>query len=93
MGCSRYIVSGKVQGVGFRAYVRRQARALGVSGWVRNRSDGSVEVSACGTERQLQDLTSVLRRGPPGSQVVGVETFVSEDPGGPLLFTVRHDGP
>jgi acylphosphatase len=63
------VVSGRVQGVGFRAFVVREARRLGLTGWVRNRSDGAVEVLAEGPERKLRELAALLRRGPPAAIV------------------------
>lgn len=70
MGTARFTVEGRVQRVGFRYYVTEQARALGVRGWVRNRSDGSVEAVASGPEGALHQLEQALWRGPGGvSQV------------------------
>jgi acylphosphatase len=66
------VVQGRVQGVGFRWYVREQARLLGVRGWVRNRPDGSVEVAADGKPEALQSLRAWLNTGPPGANVTGV---------------------
>ena len=91
MACFRYIVSGTVQGVGFRAYVWREAQALGLRGFVRNRSDGTVEVEACGTQPQLQGLAAVLARGPRGAQVTRVEAFDIPERDGPAAFTIRYD--
>jgi acylphosphatase len=68
-----YIVTGRVQGVGFRWFVEREARILGINGWVRNRSDGSVEVLASGTREQLSNLHKKLREGPRASRVDNVE--------------------
>ena len=65
----RYIVSGRVQGVGFRWFVEREARALGLSGWVRNNPDGNVEVLASGTEDQLAKLKEKLQQGPRAARV------------------------
>jgi acylphosphatase len=65
----RYIVSGRVQGVGFRWFVEREAVTLGVTGWVRNREDGRVEVMATGTQEQLAALYSRLREGPRAARV------------------------
>jgi acylphosphatase len=65
----RYVVSGRVQGVGFRWFVEREAATLGVTGWVRNREDGRVEVMATGTRQQLIDLHSRLREGPRAARV------------------------
>ena len=67
------VISGIVQGVNFRYYTTRQAHLLGVTGWVANRWDGSVEVMAEGTRGQLQDLLDWLGHGPPSASVMGVE--------------------
>lgn len=74
------IVHGRVQGVGFRAATLQTARALELAGWVRNRSDGSVEAVADGDELALKRLEGFLRRGPPGAHVRGVD--VSWEPAG-----------
>jgi len=69
MGAIRGRATGRVQGVGFRWFVRGVARRLGVSGWVRNLPDGSVEVAAGGPEPVLAAFTAALRAGPPGARV------------------------
>ena len=66
-------VRGRVQGVGFRWFVRERARALGVTGWVRNRPDGAVEVLAVGEDDALEMLRTLLRSGPSGARVSEVE--------------------
>ncbi len=69
----RVIVSGRVQGVGFRYFVWQTARSLGVEGTVRNSSDSSVvEVEAAGSRSQLELLIAALRGGPPGADVENV---------------------
>ncbi len=68
----RYVVTGRVQGVGFRWVVEREAVQAGVAGWVRNREDGSVEVMATGTEEQLSSLRRKLREGPRAARVDNV---------------------
>jgi acylphosphatase len=65
----RYVVTGRVQGVGFRWFVEREAATLGVTGWVRNRENGSVEVLATGTREQLAGLYSRLCTGPRAARV------------------------
>lgn len=65
----RLEVHGRVQGVGFRWFVREAARRRGVAGWVRNCADGSVELEASGTEPSLRELIAVIREGPPGARV------------------------
>lgn len=69
----RYIVRGRVQGVGFRWFVEREAHLLGIAGWVRNNHDGSVEVLAQGTRDQLSGLHLRLREGPRAARVDSVE--------------------
>ncbi len=70
----RFLVSGMVQGVGFRWFVARRARALGLSGYARNLADGRVEVVASGEEAEsLRRLEELLRAGPANARVAGVE--------------------
>ena len=66
-------VRGRVQGVGFRWFVRERARELGIGGWVRNRADGSVEVAAAAPDGTLAALRDALRDGPTGAHVDRVE--------------------
>lgn len=66
-------VHGRVQGVGFRHFVLSRASESGISGWVRNRRDGSVEVTAEGKKEQLEDLLQILQRGPASANVTGVD--------------------
>lgn len=68
-----FLVKGRVQGVGFRWFVHREAAALELHGWVRNTESGHVEVLARGEEKQLQDLEAALRRGSRGSRVDAIE--------------------
>jgi acylphosphatase len=68
-----FLVRGRVQGVGFRWFVHREAAALGLRGWVRNTDDGKVEVVAAGSEAQLAELRAALGRGSRGSRVDAVE--------------------
>lgn len=75
------LISGQVQGVGFRRYVQRQARDLGLSGYAENLIDGRVEVVAEGPEADLHRLLHWLRRGPPHSRVEDVQTQYSDGTG------------
>ena len=65
----RYVISGRVQGVGFRWFVEREAAHIGVTGWVRNCSGGDVEVMATGTRDQHGSLRQKLEQGPRASRV------------------------
>ena len=67
-----YVVKGRVQGVGFRWFVHREAGALGLKGWVRNTDDGRVEVMAAGSAEDLTELRAALERGSRGSRVDAV---------------------
>ena len=67
-------IHGRVQGVGFRAFVERQAIEHGLEGWVRNRADGSVEAMFVGRASAVETLLTACRSGPPGAKVERVET-------------------
>jgi len=67
-------ITGKVQGVGFRAAAVRQAHALAVTGWVRNNADGSVEVLLQGSHDRIDRMLSWLLVGPPAARVANVES-------------------
>ena len=69
----RWLISGDVQGVGFRFFVQRKATALGIAGWTRNLDDGRVEVYGVGDADALNDLAAALHAGPRGARVSGVE--------------------
>lgn len=72
MTAIRYVVTGRVQGVGFRWFVRSAASRLGLRGYVRNLPDGSVEVVAAGAATVLAQLEERLRQGPSGARVAAV---------------------
>jgi acylphosphatase len=85
------IARGRVQGVGYRATVQYEARKLGLSGWVRNRVDGTVEVEAEGPAAALETFLSFLQRGPLGAHVDAVEAqWLPPQGGGPHPFEVRR---
>ncbi|HVP20388.1 MAG TPA: acylphosphatase [Anaerolineaceae bacterium] len=71
--CLHAIVEGRVQGVGFRAFVYDHAEAMGLTGWVRNRGEDQVEVWAEGPASELDKFLALLRQGPRMSYVAGVE--------------------
>jgi len=86
----RYLVSGRVQGVGFRWFVEREASVIGVAGWVRNNYDGSVEVLATGTREQLNQLRRKLQEGPRAARVDDVDESEARPVEG--LKTFRIEG-
>jgi acylphosphatase len=70
----RYVIYGRVQGVGFRYFTQNRAIACGVKGWVKNQHDGTVLVHAEGREIDLQQFETYLRMGPPGARVDQINT-------------------
>jgi len=84
----RVIVSGIVQGVGFRVSAARAARTRGVAGWVRNRGDGTVEAAFEGDDDGVASLVDWCRRGPRGAVVDHVRVF-DEEPEGLDSFDIR----
>jgi acylphosphatase len=80
----RLLISGRVQGVFFRAYTREEAQRLGLKGWVRNLNDGRVEVYAEGDPEKLKSLEALCRRGPPYAHVRSVEVIQEERKGSDL---------
>lgn len=93
MAARRFVVRGRVQGVGFRWFVVREAARLAVSGWTRNLPDGSVEVVAAGEDTALDALCRRLGEGPPSSRVAGVtvtDAPQDEDPETLDRFEVRY---
>lgn len=83
----RLLISGVVQGVGFRYALLHAARRLGANGWVRNRRDGRVEAVVQGTSETVESMIAWAEHGPEGAQVTGVD--VSEDSGTYFGFEIR----
>jgi acylphosphatase len=80
MNSKRLIISGRVQGVGFRHWMVEKAQALGVSGWVRNRLDGSVEALVAGETAAVEEFLRLCRRGPRMAEVVSIEEEMADPP-------------
>jgi acylphosphatase len=87
----RFLVRGRVQGVGFRWFVEREAYILQIAGWVRNNPDGTVEVLAQGTREQLAGLHSRLREGPRAARVDHVEVSDTEPVPGMASFLITGE--
>jgi len=77
----RLRIGGRVQGVGYRAWMIQQARALGLRGWVRNRADGSVEALVIGDDDAVERMIEASRQGPLGARVTEVSVSDAEDDG------------
>jgi acylphosphatase len=81
-----FLIQGRVQGVGFRWFVHREASELDLRGWVRNTEDGDVEVVASGSTEDLAELRQCLGRGPRGSRVDRlIEHYLDESEGKDLI--------
>jgi acylphosphatase len=87
-----FLIQGRVQGVGFRWFVHREASELDLRGWVRNTEDGDVEVVAAGKDRDLAELRASLRRGPRGARVDHVIEHFLDEKEAEALSSFRIDG-
>ncbi len=87
-----FLIQGRVQGVGFRWFVNREAGELGLRGWVRNTEDGDVEVVAAGEQEDLAELRSSLRRGPRGCRVDRLVEHYLDEAEAAELTSFRIDG-
>lgn len=85
----RLIVSGRVQGVGYRFFAARAARELGIRGWVRNLPDGRVEAEVAGDAASVHAFVDRLRQGPPAGRVQDVETMELQGGGEHAGFEIR----
>ncbi len=86
----RIVISGRVQGVFFRASACEQATLLGITGWVRNRPDGKVEILAEGETKQLEEFISWCQQGPPRARVTRVEVSWEPFQGEFRRFVVQY---
>ncbi len=87
-----YLVKGRVQGVGFRWFVHREAAELGLRGWVRNTEEGHVEVVASGEEEELRELRTALMKGSRGSRVDAVVRHELDEGEGANLGAFEIEG-
>ena len=78
MAAKRLIIAGRVQGVGYRAWMVQQAERLGVSGWVRNRRDGTLEALVDGDTASVEELLRLCRRGPRLAEVTEIVEELAE---------------
>jgi acylphosphatase len=82
-------VTGRVQGVCYRAWARDEAERLGLSGWVRNEPDGSVAALLVGPAAQVARMLDAMRRGPSAARVSTVSTAPAQEPAPPIGFRIR----
>src|ERR1700709_1714539 len=87
-GVRQVMITGRVQGVGYRAWVEHQARAHGLEGWVRNRRDGSVEALFAGSEDIVATMVALCGRGPLSARV----DAVTDEPASPDMLRLRRAG-
>ena len=87
-----FLIQGRVQGVGFRWFVHREASELDLRGWVRNTEEGDVEVVASGSPEELAELRASLRRGPRGSRVDRLVEHYLQDSEAKDLSAFRIEG-
>lgn len=85
------VITGRVQGVGYRDWTRREAVRLGLSGWVRNRPDGSVQALIHGDDAAVGQMLDACRRGPPAARVEAVTLHDAHEPV-PAGFDIRPTG-
>lgn len=85
----RYLAQGIVQGVGYRYFVQRQAEMMGLTGWIRNLPDGSVEAYAVGSDEELARFEAALRRGPRHAEVTSLTIEEAPVDGRLFCFSVR----
>jgi acylphosphatase len=83
MAAARLVITGRVQGVGYRLWAKREARRLGLRGWVRNLSNGDVEALAIGDAAQIDAFVQACRHGPGMARVAGVRREPAADDGTP----------
>ncbi len=88
MNAKRLVITGRVQGVGYRAWMIEKATELGVSGWVRNRGDGSVEAVIAGDVAAVEELARLCRRGPRMAEVSSIDEDLAEIPEEPGFHAV-----
>ena len=86
----RVRVTGRVQGVAYRAWARAEARRLGIAGWVRNEPDGSVSGLIAGPEARVAAMLDAMRRGPPDAAVAGLTTEPADPGDAPPGFEIRR---
>lgn len=86
MNAKRLVIAGRVQGVGYRAWMVEKARELGLDGWVRNRPDGAVEALIAGDVAAVEEMSRACRRGPRMAEVSMIDEDLAEPPAEPGFY-------
>lgn len=88
MNAKRLVITGRVQGIGYRAWMVHKATQLGLSGWVRNRPDGTVEALIAGDVASVEEMSRLCRRGPRLAEVSSIDEDLAELPEEPGFHQV-----
>jgi acylphosphatase len=88
VNAKRLVIAGRVHGVGYRAWMVHKATELGLSGWVRNRADGSVEALIAGDIASVEEMARLCRRGPRMAEVSSIDEDLAEPPEEPGFHQV-----
>lgn len=88
MNAKKLVISGRVHGVGYRAWMVHKATELGLSGWVRNRPDGAVEALIAGEVASVEEMSRLCRRGPRMAEVSSISEDLAEPPEQPGFYQV-----
>ncbi len=88
--CAHIVLSGRVQGVGFRWFLQRKATELGLTGYVRNRPDGKVEIEVEGAEDDVEEMIASAKRGPTFARVTDIDVEGKDFTGRYSTFEISH---
>jgi acylphosphatase len=88
VNAKRLVITGRVHGVGYRAWMVHKATELGLSGWVRNRADGAVEALIAGDVASVEEMSRLCRRGPRMAEVSTIDEDLAESPEQPGFYQV-----
>ena len=88
MNAKRLVIAGRVHGVGYRVWMVRKARELGLAGWVRNRADGAVEALIAGEVAAVEEMARLCRRGPRMAEVSSIKEEMADPPEDPGFYQI-----
>jgi acylphosphatase len=88
VNAKRLVIAGRVHGVGYRVWMVRKARELGLAGWVRNRADGAVEALIAGEVAAVEEMARLCRRGPRMAEVSSIKEEMADPPEDPGFYQI-----